>query len=176
MKTIFETKKWDIIFTPPCTPQLQPIEMIWAYVKSYVARKFSFGRTKKETLKQIYEGFYGGENHEPIGDELCKKIFKKCHFFEEDRIEDDNALSGTLQNIKIEENVTQELRNDEEDEVNAEMTEFEQSDINDTFFEPDNLVQDVVNEVLAKKILVNTLCMSNLSRHVPFGKIRFPLE
>ena len=45
---MFREKGWQIIFTVPYWAKSQPIELAWAYVKNYVARKYFPGRGAKD--------------------------------------------------------------------------------------------------------------------------------
>ena len=54
-----------VLWTPPYCPDLQPIEMFWSAGKQYAANRFSVGRTMKETIKHLRQGWYGtGEEYE----------------------------------------------------------------------------------------------------------------
>ena len=61
-----------IIWTPPYTPDLQPIEMFWAGGKNHAASKSYFAITMKETVKNLREGWYGNAHlfNNTTGDEL----------------------------------------------------------------------------------------------------------
>ena len=37
LKSFFQEKEWTLIFTPPYCPAVQPIEMVWAFVKRKVS-------------------------------------------------------------------------------------------------------------------------------------------
>lgn len=45
MQKLFKQHKYQLIYTPPYTPAVQPIEMVWSNVKSYVAKQYQLGRT-----------------------------------------------------------------------------------------------------------------------------------
>ena len=55
----FEQLGWNIIWTVPYWAKSQPIELVWAYIKNYVARMYHPGRTHKDLRKQILTGMYG---------------------------------------------------------------------------------------------------------------------
>ena len=59
LETLFSSETWKIIYTPPYTPALQPIELLWAEVKRRVANRFSYGRTMNQTRLQMLDAFYG---------------------------------------------------------------------------------------------------------------------
>lgn len=48
-------RKWRIIYTPPYTPPLQPIDVLLAEVKRRVAHRFKYGRTIKQMRLQILD-------------------------------------------------------------------------------------------------------------------------
>ncbi|CAF1331314.1 unnamed protein product [Didymodactylos carnosus] len=60
-----------LIFTPPYCPEVQPIELVWAYVKGYVAKTFTPSRTLHQLADQTKAGFVSdGEKHEGISAEM----------------------------------------------------------------------------------------------------------
>ena len=52
---------YDVIWTPPYTPDLQPIETYWAIGKNCVAENYYSGQTMKTTVEQLREAWYGNE-------------------------------------------------------------------------------------------------------------------
>ena len=74
---------YDVLWTPPYTPDLQPIETFWAIGKNRVAANFYSGRTMKTTVEQLREGWYGNEEieHKSIFTSVkpanCESIYKK---------------------------------------------------------------------------------------------------
>jgi DDE superfamily endonuclease len=59
VESALEKRGHKILWTPPYSPDLQPIELFWAAGKNY-ARKFATnGMTMKETVKYVREGWYG---------------------------------------------------------------------------------------------------------------------
>ena len=80
----FEELGWEIIFTVPYWAKSQPIELVWAYIKNYVARMYFPGRTHKDLRKQILHGMYGGvdkngEVHTGLTPELAQKMIAHTH-------------------------------------------------------------------------------------------------
>ena len=80
----FEELGWEIIFTVPYWAKSQPIELVWAYIKNYVARMYFPGRTHKDLRKQILAGMYGGvgkhgETHTGLTAELAQKMIAHTH-------------------------------------------------------------------------------------------------
>ena len=101
LELLFESLGYEPIFTPPYTPQLQPIEMIWSFVKRYVASKYQVGRTLQETTNQLMEGFYGNgaagrKRNDGCTKELCQKYIEKRHKWAQEFIERDSVLKGAL--------------------------------------------------------------------------------
>ena len=64
---------YDVLWTPPYTPDLQPIETYWAIGKNRVAENYYSGRTMKTTVDQLREGWYGNEN---IQNKSCTRSVK----------------------------------------------------------------------------------------------------
>ena len=80
----FEELGWNIIWTVPYWAKSQPIELVWAYVKNYVARMYHPGRTHKDLRRHILEGMYGGIGrnghvHEGLTTELAVKMISHTH-------------------------------------------------------------------------------------------------
>ena len=76
-----------LIYTPPYCPEVQPIELLWARIKRYVADRATAKRTLTETRKQTEEAF------ETITKMLCNSIVKHCHDWMDAFIRTDDALS-----------------------------------------------------------------------------------
>ena len=64
LQALFEELGYKLVFTPPYTPSVQPIELVWAYMKHCVSDSFRPGRTMLETLRDIHDGFYGCEEED----------------------------------------------------------------------------------------------------------------
>ena len=74
----FEQLGWEIIFTVPYWAKSQPIELVWAYIKNYVARMYFPGRSHKDLRKQILAGMYGGfDKHRAVHTGLTPELAKK---------------------------------------------------------------------------------------------------
>lgn len=56
---------FDVLWSPPYTPDLQPIEVFWAVGKNRVAAQYRRGRTMKQTIQQLREGRYGSIEEAP---------------------------------------------------------------------------------------------------------------
>ena len=129
IQKLFSEKGYELIFTPPYTPSLQPIELTWSNVKRYVAEEFFPGRTSAETRVHILEGFFGRVG-DPERNGYTKQTarnhiahcHKACNYF----INEDPLLSGTIDNLKI-------LDRSDIEEVEEE-SEGEMFTDNDTYF------------------------------------------
>ena len=54
----------------------QPIELVWSYVKNYVARRYHPARTSAQLREHIHEGMYGSpdDKHTGLTPELIQKL------------------------------------------------------------------------------------------------------
>ena len=68
-----------ILWTPPYSPDLQPIELFWAAGKNHVARNSRFGIKMREVIDLLREGWYGTlvDGNQQVNNELPKKRIKK---------------------------------------------------------------------------------------------------
>ena len=73
IEQLFDDAGHSIIYTPPFCPEVQPIELLWAKVKRYVADRSTLNRSITETRQQTEEGF------EQITKMFCNNIVKHCH-------------------------------------------------------------------------------------------------
>jgi transposase len=64
---------YSLIYTPPYCPEVQPIELLWAKVKRYVADRSILNRSITKTREQTEEGF------EEITKMFCNSIVRHCH-------------------------------------------------------------------------------------------------
>ena len=85
----FEELWWEIIFTVPYWTKYQPIELVWSYIKNYVARMYFPGHTHthKDLWKQILWGTYGGFDkyggvNTGLTPELAQKMISHKHINE----------------------------------------------------------------------------------------------
>ena len=87
VQRIFDQLGWQLIYTPPYTPEVQPIEKVWAYVKHIVASSFTSTRTAATLHVDLVMAFYGGNPLSPPGvtAEFCQSViqhsFKWCDQF-----------------------------------------------------------------------------------------------
>jgi hypothetical protein len=93
----------SLVYTPPFCPEVQPIELLWAKVKRYVADRSTHNRSMTEARKQTEEGF------EQITKLFCNSIVKHCHdwidgFIQTDAAEDLHqcgTLAGVIKHISL---------------------------------------------------------------------------
>jgi len=64
---------YSLLYTPPYVSDLQPIEMIWAFTKSIVARQSTRTRTAAACAVQTREAM------DQVTAELCQKQIQHCH-------------------------------------------------------------------------------------------------
>jgi len=88
-KTVVEQLMSDaghtLIYTPPFCPEVQPIELLWAKVKRYVADRSTLNRSINEARQQTEEGF------EQITKMFCNSIVKHCHNWIDNFIQTESA-------------------------------------------------------------------------------------
>jgi hypothetical protein len=63
----------SLVYTPPFCPEVQPIELLWAQIKRYVADRSTHNRSMTETREQTEGAF------EQITKMLCNSIVRHCH-------------------------------------------------------------------------------------------------
>jgi hypothetical protein len=59
VEKFIEDEGGTVLWTPPYCPDLQPIELFWAAGKNNVALNYYHGRSVKETVKDLRDGWYG---------------------------------------------------------------------------------------------------------------------
>ncbi|CAF1280510.1 unnamed protein product [Rotaria sordida] len=113
------------ILTPPYNPQFQPIELVWSYVKRYVAKQFTSSRTVQQLIEQTKKGFYGdGGDPEGISTEMVRNMISHAHKYCDISINNDPELEGSIINLKnvkdYEEIYEKEQDEDDDDDINVE--------------------------------------------------------
>ena len=101
VQKLFKKHNYELIYTPPYTPTCQPIELMWAFVKNYVARKYHTKRNMTELREQTLTGCYGdatGE-HEGMTPERCKSLIRHSQEWMNMFIEQDSLLSGDIYDL-----------------------------------------------------------------------------
>jgi transposase len=97
----FNEEEYQLIYTPPYLPDVQPIERAWAYVKNYVASQFKNRRSIQELIVQTRQGFYGGAGeHKGLDATLAGSIIKHSHKFCDAWIKDDDSLTGDVMTVE----------------------------------------------------------------------------
>ena len=113
---------YELVYTPPYQPAVQPIERLWAYVKNYVASRYKTGRGMRELLSQTYQGCDGdGDRHAGVDHVLCAKMIEGAHSFCNHLIDQDDAVDGTIFDLKT---AVQPSPPDIEADIDAEMDPF----------------------------------------------------
>jgi hypothetical protein len=93
----------SLIYTPPFCPEVQPIELLWAKVKRYVADRATHNRSVTDARQQTEEGF------EQISKIFCNSIVAHCHtwidsFLQTDAAEDlqqCGSLAGVIKHLPL---------------------------------------------------------------------------
>lgn len=62
LKKFFDKRGWELIFTPPYCPKLQPIELFWQQGKQFVANTYWHGRKFVDIPHWLRIGWYGGDD------------------------------------------------------------------------------------------------------------------
>ena len=115
VENLFKKNGHEILWTPPYSPDLQPIEVFWALGKNHAAYMYYDGRTMKETIRALREGWYGtfdtyAPNHfrfrHPVD---CEKLWiKALRHATTDFLPLCRGLSGTVFDLIIDKNYTPE--------------------------------------------------------------------
>jgi transposase len=119
---LMQEHKHELIYTPPYLPGVQPIERLWGYAKNYVAARYHSGRSMRELIAQTYQGFYGdGDQHAGVDARLCASVIEHSHSFCNHLIEQDDAVSGTIDELATD---SLPLQADVEEDIEADMDSF----------------------------------------------------
>jgi transposase len=140
LQEVFAQHGYKLIFTPPYTPQVQPIELVWAHVKNYVARQTHAGTDQKALQALVRQGFYGDAStgHEAVGAALCDRLLACCHRWIDAFIAADEDLDGSVMALQVAGEESADLCDDveegeeeeqqQEDDAEEEPAEDNQSD------------------------------------------------
>jgi hypothetical protein len=74
VEKLLNERGYEILWTPPYCPDLQPIELFWAAGKNYAASLYYHGRKMQVTVDQLREGWYGMFGITPEGEERKKPV------------------------------------------------------------------------------------------------------
>ena len=78
VESVLKSEGYDVLWTPPYTPDLQPIEVFWAIGKNRVAANYFAGRSMKETVRQLRDGWYGSSgNNVDVKAANCDGLYRK---------------------------------------------------------------------------------------------------
>jgi hypothetical protein len=114
--------KHELIYTPPYLPGVQPIERLWAYAKNHVAALYRAGRTMRDLIRQTHQGFYGdSDKHAGVDAQLCASVIEHSHAFCNHLIEQDDSLSGTIDELTT---ALQPTPPDVDEDIEADMEPF----------------------------------------------------
>lgn len=87
----------SLVYTPPFTPEVQPIELLWGRVKRLVAEKAVINRTIQHTKQQVEQAF------QAVDKVACNSYIQHCHKWIDTFIQTDEAESlkqyGSLQKL-----------------------------------------------------------------------------
>ena len=111
----FKDKGYEILWTPPYCPDLQPIELYWAAGKNWAAINYKEEQKMSETIQLLREGWYGtGNTYEP-GDirrkeEIdCSKLWAKSLGFATTKfVPICQGISGTMGELQVDKNYVAE--------------------------------------------------------------------
>jgi hypothetical protein len=92
-----------LVYTPPFCPEVQPIELLWAAIKRYVAARSTHNRSMTEAREQTEQAF------ERITKMFCNSVVKHCHdwidgFLATDEAEDlqqCGTLAGVIKHLSL---------------------------------------------------------------------------
>jgi len=73
VEKLLADKGHRIVYTPPYSPDLQPIEKLWAFIKQLVAARATADRSITECRDQVEEAF------ESVTKMQCNDLVKHCH-------------------------------------------------------------------------------------------------
>ena len=73
IEQLMSDRGYSLIYTPPFCPEVQPIELLWAEVKRYVADRCYHKRSPAEARAQTEEGF------ERVTYGFILSIIRHCH-------------------------------------------------------------------------------------------------
>jgi hypothetical protein len=103
LQECFVKHGFELIFTPPYTPQTQPIELVWAHVKNYVARNTTIDTNVEVLTELLRKGFYGdpAADHEGVGASYAQRVIDSCRKWMNKFIKDDDDLEGTVEQLSL---------------------------------------------------------------------------
>jgi len=137
VRRMFDERGWQLIYTPPYTPEAQPIEKVWAYVKHVVASVFTVKRTAKSLHVDLIMAFYGAPPslHPGVTPELCSSLLDHAYEWCDQFIHDHIRPGGNLSSLAawLQENPQEEAVPDEDDDAKQGVGEEVEQDQYDVF-------------------------------------------
>ncbi len=146
IKKLFDERGWQLIYTPPYTPEVQPIEKVWAFVKNYIASLFTPHRTSSILITHTILAFYGDipSLHHGVTEELCQSIINNSYKWCDEFISRHMTAGGNLSSLAtwLNNNPQEEAVEDEsEDEMEGAREEAEEG-VYDVFDFDSSLIED----------------------------------
>jgi transposase len=142
MKRLFDEKGWQLIYTPPYTPEVQPIEKVWAYIKHFIASLFTPHRTASILLTNTILAFYGDPPslHPGVTPELCSSLIDHSNAWCNQFIHHHIKENGDLQSLAnwLNENPQEEAIEDENQDIQDGAIEEEEKEQFDIFAFPND--------------------------------------
>ena len=115
VEQIFKEKGHHILWTPPYSPDLQPIEKFWAAGKNHAAWHHTEGQKMQKTVELLREGWYGTGSKYPPSDERfkapvdCRKLVLNSWKLATTKfVPLCNGLSGEIGNLNVDADHTPE--------------------------------------------------------------------
>jgi hypothetical protein len=126
----FDAHGYQTIYTPPYECETQPIELLWAYVKNYVARVMGDDHSIETVTRLTRQGFYGDRtnNHSSVDADLCNRLINHVHNYLNAFIDKDEELDGSLTTLGDALVPDDNPIDDEDDEAEAEEEESSDND------------------------------------------------
>ena len=111
----FNDEGYEILWTPPYCPDLQPIELYWAAGKNWAAINYEEDQKMSETIRLLCEGWYGtGKTYQAYDirhkEEIdCSKLWAKSLGFATTKfVPICQGISGTMGELQVDENYVAE--------------------------------------------------------------------
>lgn len=83
-----------ILWTPPYTPSLQPIEEFWGCAKNYCASQYINGRSIRQCIEQVRVGWYGNDGSKQPLD--CSQLVQRVMADADRRVSEVGGLTGSM--------------------------------------------------------------------------------
>lgn len=137
VQRLFDERRWQLIYTPPYTPEVQPIEKVWAYIKHFIASLFTPHRTASILLSHTILAFYGDPPsiHPGVTAELCSSLIDHANEWCNQFIHHHIKERGNLQTLSqwLADNPQEEAIEDEIEDMKQGAVEEEDNEQFDIF-------------------------------------------